>query len=121
MTVAIPRVSYGPPIVRIKQGATLPAFTHVAVDENQQVVPLIGATLVEFIYRLQTASTATAVVRTATLVDASHGDLRYDWVAGDTAVAGSYFAEWRVTFLDGNVRKFPIRGYLPFVIEAQLN
>lgn len=121
MTVAIPKVTYGPPTVRIKQGATLPAFTYVTVDENQQVVPLVGATLVEFIYRLQSAAAATAVVRTAVIVSASTGEVRYDWVTEDTAVAGAYFAEWRVTFLDGKVRKFPIRGYLPFVVEAQLN
>lgn len=121
MTVAIPKVSFGPPIFRIKQDDTAPVYDYTTVDDNQQLVPITGASLVEFVYRLRIAATSTAIVRVATIVDAANGQVRYTWVAPDTTVPGDYFAEWRVTFSTGVIRTFPLRGYLPFVIEAKLD
>ena len=119
MSAAIPKVSYGAPIFYIKKGATQPPIQYQTVDENQQLVPLTGATGVQFRYRLQSGLPSSIVTRTATIVNAGNGQVLYNWTAADTAQAGSYYCEWIVTFPDG-VQTYPIRGYQQFVIDADL-
>lgn len=120
MSAAFPFVTYGAPVFRIKQDSTLPAIEYQTVDGSRQLVSLLGAISVDFVYRLREAATSTAVTRTATIVDAANGQVRYNWVALDTAVAGEYYGEWVVTFPSGE-RRFPDRSYLPFVVEAKLD
>jgi len=120
MSVAIPKVSYGVPTFYIKQDSTQPPIQYQTVDENQQLVPLTGALSVQFRYRLRTASPATAVLRSATIVNLENGELRYDFVALDTVVAGAYYGEWVVAFPNSQTRTFPVRGFQPFVVEADL-
>lgn len=120
MTVAIPKVTFGMPVFRIKAGDTKEPIEYTTVDESQQLVSLVGATSVSFIYRKRTALAATAVTRVATIVDAEAGQVRYSWVAEDTTVAGEYYGEWRVTFSNGSIQTFPIKGFQPYVVEADL-
>lgn len=118
---AYPRVSYGMPIFRIKEGDTQPPIEYQCVDEYQVMVPIIGATQVQFRYRLRTALPATAVTRVATIVDAQNGQVRYDMIVGDTTVPGEYYGEWIVTFPSAQQRTFPVRGFQPYVVEADLD
>jgi hypothetical protein len=118
---AIPKTQLGPAVFRIKQGSTLFPIEHVAVDELFRVVNLLGATGVSFIYRKRSALPATAVIRVATIVKAETGQLRYDWIAADTAVAGDYYGEWEVSFPNSGVQKFPIRGYQLITVEPDLS
>ena len=121
MTTSIPKVSYGQPTFRIKSGDTQPPITYTTVDEFQQLVVLTGAVSVQFIMRLRTALPATAVTRTATIVNADAGQLRYNWQAADTAIAGDYYVEWRVMFPSSQVQTFPIHGYQLVTVEADLS
>lgn len=62
-----------------------------------------------------------AVNAAAVIVDATHGIVRYDWAAGDTAKAGNYEAEWQVTWADGREQTFPTLGYHAIAILADLD
>jgi hypothetical protein len=121
MSAAIPKVSYGSIVFRLKEGDTQPPIAHQTVDEFQQLVPLTGALSAQFRYRLRTGIGATAVLRTATIVNAENGELRYNWIEDDTLVSGEYYGEWIVTFPNSQTRTFPVRGYVPFVVEADLD
>jgi hypothetical protein len=46
----------------------------------------------------------------ATVTDVVAGTVRYNWVAGQTAVAGTYRARFVVTYGDGSVETFPSSG-----------
>jgi len=120
VSAAIPKVSYGQTVTRIKQGDTLPILTYTTQDENQQMVPITGATGVQFRYCLKGADPATAIVRQATILAADQGQLTYAWIAADTAQPGTYNGEWIVAFPNGGQQTFPVRGYQPFVVEAKL-
>lgn len=83
-------------------------------------VDLTGASSVKFI--LTSAVGATPKVNaTAVIVDAVTGVVRYDWLAIDTAVAGSYLAEWQVTWTTGTKpQTFPTASYHSVDILADL-
>lgn len=52
--------------------------------------------------------------------DGSKGKVSYDWAASDTDQAGTYLAEWEVTFADGTVRTFPTVGWDTVIIHSDL-
>jgi len=52
--------------------------------------------------------------------DGSKGKVSYDWTADDTDQAGTYLAEWEVTFADGTVRTFPTAGWDTVVVHSDL-
>jgi hypothetical protein len=43
----------------------------------------------------------------------------YQWQVGDTDVAGRYECEFGVTYDDGSTETFPVRGFIPLLIEAR--
>ena len=47
-----------------------------------------------------------------TVTDAANGKVKYEWQDGDTDAAGSYQAEWEVTYSDGTIETYPNDGYL---------
>jgi hypothetical protein len=53
-------------------------------------------------------------------VDASKALAQFAWAPGDTDVPGLYRAEFKVTFGDGKVEKFPNGDYLDLEILADL-
>lgn len=46
---------------------------------------------------------------TATVVDASAGEVRYDLQSGDLDETGLFLFEWEVTFSDGTIQTYPNR------------
>jgi len=82
-------------------------------------VNLAGCT-VKFIMAL-TAGGAPVVNGSAVIVDPTKGIVRYDWAAGDTAVTGSYLAEWQVTDGSGLEWTFPTLSYHTVQINADLD
>lgn len=52
----------------------------------------------------------------AVIVDAVAGKVEYVWTALDTATAGLYYCEFRVTFGDGKVTTVPNDGYMELSI-----
>ena len=63
------------------------------------------------------------VIARAPAVIASPTDpptLRYDWAPGDTAIPGTYWAEFEVTYADGAIESFPNTGHIAVVIADDL-
>jgi hypothetical protein len=56
-----------------------------------------------------------------TITDALGGVVQYDWQSGDTDTAGSYYAEFEVTYNDGAVETFPNNQNLAISIRKELN
>jgi len=95
----------------LKQNDTRPSYVAQLLQDGS-AVDLAGATV-----RFHMGSVVDAP---ATIVDASTGVVRYDWLATDTAVAGTYNAEFEVTFSDGAVETFPNKDYLQIVIGEKV-
>lgn len=55
----------------------------------------------------------------AVVEDAAAGQVRYDWVAGDTDTFGEYLGEWEVTRADGSIETYPNLGFRPIYIAPQ--
>lgn len=92
----------------IKQGDTAPpAESTLTLDGAVQG---LAGTTVEFLMTPKGSDTAT-VDAAATIVDEDAGEVKYEWSAGDTDTIGYYDAEWKVTFNDGDVMRFPNDGY----------
>lgn len=107
----------------IKSGDTAPAFGVTLLSLNQPV-NLAGAT-VTFI--MATAAGVAPVVTAAAVLeqvgdgsDGSKGKVRYDWVLADTAVPGSFVAEWEVVYASGKRQTFPSSGFDTVTINDDL-
>ena len=87
-------------------------MTEIFIKRNDTKPP-VTATLAEdgVAVDLSTASVmfnmGTVVAATATVVDGTAGTVKYDWISGDTAIAGCYPAEFEVTFADASIQTFP--------------
>lgn len=101
----------------IKRGDTLPELERTLTDASG-AVDLSGASVV---FRMASReSGATVVDRSATVVSASAGTVKYAWQTGDTATAGTYSAEFRVTFGDGRILTFPNVGTISIEIAPNI-
>jgi hypothetical protein len=105
------------PDFHIKRNDTLPAIRAVLSDAAG-AIDLTGA-VVRFYMAPQRSSVLT-VDAEADIEDEADGLVRYDWEAGDTAVAGVYHAEWEVTFGDNSKLTFPNDGHLRVVVTADI-
>ncbi|MFQ6673084.1 MAG: BppU family phage baseplate upper protein [Candidatus Tectimicrobiota bacterium] len=90
----------------IKEGDTTPAIRRTLQDEDGNAINLTGGATVQFKMRSPGATTP-KVDAAATLVDAANGVVEYAWATGDTDTAGSYWAEFEVTFPSGKIETFP--------------
>ena len=91
----------------IKRGDTSPAIRYAL---EPATVVLTGAT-VRFQMR---ARNGAVLMDVAALVVTATGTptVEYSWQAGDTATAGLYEAEFRVTYADGKIETFPNDGFI---------
>ena len=101
----------------IKQGDTLPVLAQTITDTTGTVVDLTGST-VNFVMRSLVASTA-SINASATVVSATAGTVSFTFSAGQTAVAGTYMANFVVT-KSGTTLTYPTDGYLSIAIEENL-
>ena len=91
---------------------------------NNVAVDNLGlATGVKFIMRLAAKKNAAPKVAAAAIIDDPvlyPGAVHYEWGTGDTDTAGTYSAEWEVTYSGGGVATFPDDGYLTVNVVADL-
>lgn len=104
----------------IKAGDTLPEYQLTLIAETGNAQPLdVGVDRVEFRFQRRGQRSKT-IVRTATLVDAPNGIVKYVWVDGDTDLDGVYDSTWKVFFTNGTEKSFPNVGFQQFFIERAL-
>lgn len=102
----------------IKQNDTSPSIQTTLLDGNGLAVDITGNLGVTFHMR---NSEGTVVIDTAaTVVTAGSGIVRYDWLAADTATAGTFQAEFEVTYSDGKIETFPNASYIEIVITDDI-
>jgi hypothetical protein len=78
-----------------------------------------GVTGVKFIMR--DPNTGTAKVNAAcTITTAASGIVTYEWIADDTDTAGTYNAEWQITYDNGKKLTVPNDTYETVVVKADL-
>lgn len=91
----------------IKRGDTAPALRLVL---EPATVDLTGATVQ---FQMRPKGGTISVDRTAAVITATGTPtVQYTWQASDTATAGLYEAEFRVTYDDGAIETFPNNGYI---------
>ncbi len=102
----------------LKQNDTSPQIAAILQDGDGTAIDLTSAT-VRFHMRKIGATTASTDAA-ATIVDADAGSVKYEWVAADTANAGSFQAEFEVTYTNGNVETFPNDQSIAIIITEDL-
>ena len=95
---------------KIKQNDTSPIIQATLTDSSDAAVDLTGASI-RFHMRKYRAS-STKVSAAAVIVDEDAGTVKYVWQAADTNTAGSYQAEFQVTFSDGTIETFPNTDFI---------
>lgn len=102
----------------IKQGDTSPSLLANLVLPDKTPAQLAGSTVL--FHMRNSRGTGSTLVGSATIVNASAGQVRYDWDPADTALVGDYEAEFQVTYSDGKIETFPNDGFLEVSIPEQL-
>jgi hypothetical protein len=98
----------------IKQNDDSPSMLATMLDADDEIVPLNGATVR---FHMRTLGSRELIVdEAAVVVDAPNGLVRYNWSLADTATAGSFQAEFEVTYADGGVETFPNDSYIAVTI-----
>lgn len=98
---------------RIKQNDTSPGLEAVLSNAGGTAINLNGSSVR---FHMRRAGAAVVIDAAATIVTAAAGLVRYSWTAGDTDTAGSYQAEFEVTYADGSIESFPNTANLDIVI-----
>ena len=94
----------------VKQNDTSPSILATLKDAAGAAVSLAGASV--RLHMRKIGFTQVTVDQAATIVTAASGEVRYDWVAADTAAVGSYEAEIEVSYADGSIETFPNDGFI---------
>ena len=100
----------------IKQNDTSPSMLATLQDALGVPVNITGATVNFYMGNIN----GNIVDSTATIVSPLDGQVRYDWVASDTANSGMYQAEFEVIYTDGTKETFPNNDYISVVIKPDL-
>jgi len=102
----------------IKQNDTSPALQATLKDYNGNAINLLGATVR---FHMKSFEGAIKVNETMTITSTSGGVVTYFWQDGDTDTAGTYYAEFEVTYSDLAVETFPNSGSIAITITPELN
>ncbi len=99
----------------IKRGSLLPPFEQTLNFSGT----LSGCTVV--FKMTKKGDTVPTVNAGAVIVDAALRKVKYDWVTGDTNVAGEFNAEFEVEFPGGDKQSFPADRYYQISVRPELN
>lgn len=102
-----------------KRHDTSPAIQVQLLDSTNSPVNVSGAS-VKFIMKLD-GGVGPIVNAAASIINGASGIVAYTPIAADTATAGSYTAEWQVTFSGGGKQTFPDPGFNTVLITADLD
>lgn len=99
----------------LKQNDLAPALIGTLKSAGGANKNLTGTTVV---FKMGTSTGTLKVNQTITPFDLVGGVCRYQWQTGDTATAGTFFAEFEVTNADGTKETFPNEKPLTITIKA---
>lgn len=102
----------------IKQSDTSPSLRATLQDADGVAVNLNGATVQ---FHMKSLDGVVVLDEAMTITTPASGIITYNWQTGDTDTAGTYFAEFEVTYTDLSIETFPNTGNLPIVITPELN
>lgn len=102
----------------IKQGDRQPSITGIAQDADGNVASGLSGATAKFI--MAPAGGGAAVIDAACTLNTGTGALAYAWGASDTTTVGRYIAEFKVTYADATVGRFPNDGYITVIISTKL-
>lgn len=104
--------------MNIKQNDTSPSIQTQFLDGSGLPVDITGNLGVSF--HMRDAAGTVKIDTAATVVTAASGIVRYDWLAADTDTAGTFQAEFEVTYSDGKIETFPNASYIEVVITDDI-
>jgi len=102
--------------MRMKQGNIYP-FEYVLEYDDATPINLVGAT-VTMTMTLDDGTSPTVDKGSCTIVSASEGKIKYQWVAGQTDVIGMYRIEFVVNFSGGSTLSVPSNDVIWMFIMA---
>lgn len=103
----------------MKKGDLLPEIAAQLIGPDGTHLVLDGATVK---FTLRTPNGVVVInQRTATVVQATQGRVKYTWQPGDTDVIGTHDAEWIVVYPGGKEMTVPNSGYDKIEINARLS
>ena len=103
----------------IKQNDTSPSIRVQFLDNDKNPVNIIGGSVK---FKMSVYNTGELVVNdNAIISDGENGVAYYLWSSEDTATAGTFKAEFEVTYSDASVETFPNDGYINIQIEDDLD
>lgn len=108
-----------PNTITLKQHDLEPAPRATLKNANATSINLTGATGVTSVIR--PIGGGTTVRRTASIVDAAQGIVSFIWQTTDTAVVGSFYQEWEITWPTARPQTVPNSSYNLIVIEDDLD
>jgi len=108
-------------VLEVKAGALEPIF-FVYLLQADGVTPLniSGVQSAQFRMRTELATTLAVNNQPMQIVNASLGQLQYQWQPGDTSTPGRYLAEVQCNFLMNGPLIMPTHGYYRIYISPRL-
>jgi len=103
----------------LKQGDTSKSIRRRLLDGNGVPVNLTGATVV-FSMRVKPAGSVKVSLGASTVVTAGAGLVQYAQSSSDVDTADVYEAEWKVSYSDGGIQRFPNDGYFDVVVTDNI-
>jgi hypothetical protein len=103
--------------VQLKRNDTKDTITYTVTNLDGSIVNLTGASVKFVMGKNKTLITNAA----ATIVSAAAGTVSYTLTESDTLQAGTFNAEFEVTFSDGKVKTYPSNGYILVNIQANVD
>ena len=107
-------------VYEAKQNDTRPRPDATLRYSDGSIPDLTGAS-VKFLAREMGGDGVPLIDASATITDVPTAAVEYVLTADDTAEAGSFYAEWEVTFADGTVQTFPTRGFDVLLIGGDIS
>ena len=105
-------------VFTMKAGDTLPPLEATLFDEDGAATNLDGATVELHLKRVD--GQGAVFVVDAEVVETLPGRVRYVWPAPQALPTVRYNGEWKVTWSDGAIKRFPNDGFFRAVIRRNL-
>lgn len=102
----------------IKQNDTSPAIETILQSDDGSVI--IDLTDCEINFHMTHSQRDVEITGACEILDEDGGRVRYQWVTGDTSVAGWYRAEFEVTYSDAKIETFPNDGSIWVNVDGEL-